>query len=159
MLRFVTIELMQKHLKNLKDTNKLAQDLIKKWQKEPGPLIIALYGDLGSGKTTFTQFLAKALKIKEKILSPTFTIIKTFSLPRSQRMVSDFSALIHIDAYRIKSIKELLDLGLKEILTNKENIVVIEWAEKIGRYLPSNAKKIYFEVVGEKERKMIIKNF
>lgn len=145
-------------LKSLKDIRQLAQNLIKKWQKNLGPLVIALYGDLGSGKTTFTQFLAKALKIKEKILSPTFVIIKTFSLPCSQRIVSDFSALIHIDAYRIKTSKELLDLGLKEILANKQNIIVIEWAEKIEKYLPPNVKKIYFEVTSGKERKIIIQS-
>jgi len=144
---------MQKNLKNLKDTQKLAQDLIKKWQKEPGPLIVALYGDLGSSKTTFTQFLAKALKIKEKILSPTFLIIKSFCLLSKTK----FKFLYHLDCYRLKSAKDLVVLGLKDILTDKENIVVIEWAEKVERYLPRHTKKIYFEVVGHGERKITIK--
>ncbi|MBI4120236.1 MAG: tRNA (adenosine(37)-N6)-threonylcarbamoyltransferase complex ATPase subunit type 1 TsaE, partial [Parcubacteria group bacterium] len=66
--------------------------------------------------------------------------------------------LIHIDCYRLKSAKELVALGLKDILRDKENIVVIEWPEKIARYLPGSTKKVWFEVVGEKERKIIIKN-
>ncbi len=146
-------------LKNLKDTEKLARQLAKKVLQKGGPFVIALYGDLGAGKTTFARFLAKALGIKEKILSPTFVIIKTFSFPRGQRMVGDFSVLVHIDAYRLKSAKDLTALGLKDLLKDRENILVIEWPEKVERYLPKNTVRIYFEVISEKERKAIIKNF
>ncbi len=145
-------------MKSLKDTEKLARRLTKKVLQKGGPFVIALYGDLGAGKTTFARFLAKALGIKEKILSPTFVIIKTFSLPRGQRMVGDFSVLVHIDAYRLKSAKDLTALGLKDILKDKENILVIEWPEKIEKYLPSNTTRLYFEVVGEKKRKVVIEN-
>lgn len=147
---------MEMVLKSLKDTQKLAVKIAKDLPKG-GPSVVALYGDLGSGKTTFTQFLAKAFGIKEKILSPTFTIIKTFPIPDSQRKIGDFSALVHIDTYRLKSAKELLGLGLKDILNNKNNITVIEWPEKIEKYLPKNTIRIYFNVVSEKERKVIIK--
>lgn len=139
-------------MKNLKDTEKLARQISKEVCRKDGPSVVALYGDLGSGKTTFVQFLAKALGIKEKILSPTFVIIKNFTF-------GDGRCLIHIDAYRLKSAQDLLALGLKAILRNKENVVVIEWPEKIEKYLPSNTSRICFKVVGENARKVIMENF
>jgi len=148
---------MELVVKNLKDTQKLAQKVAKEIVTKGYPSVIALYGDLGAGKTTFVQFLAKALGIKERILSPTFTIIKMFYLPRGRRMVSGFSVLIHIDTYRLKSAKDLLALGLKDIIKDKENIVVIEWPEKIEKYLPKNTKKIYFKTIGITTRKITIK--
>lgn len=148
---------MEMVLKSLKNTQKLAVKIAKETIKKDGPFVVALYGDLGSGKTTFVQFLAKALGVKEKVLSPTFAIIKTFSIPRGQRTVSDFSTLVHIDTYRLKSAKDLLALGLKDLLKDKKNILVVEWPEKIEKLLPKNTVRIYFSVINEKERKVIIK--
>ncbi|MEK7077687.1 MAG: tRNA (adenosine(37)-N6)-threonylcarbamoyltransferase complex ATPase subunit type 1 TsaE, partial [Patescibacteria group bacterium] len=68
-----------------------------------------------------------------------------------------FKFLTHLDTYRLKSAKDLLGLGLKDLLKDKENIVVIEWPEKIEKYLPKNTVKVYFETVGPKERKVFIK--
>lgn len=147
--------LMEALLKNLEDTQKLAVKITKAVTRKGSPSIIALYGDLGAGKTTFVQFLAKALGIKEKILSPTFVIIKIYVLPTQARLGYKF--LTHMDAYRLKSAKDLLSLGLKDLLKDKENIVVIEWPEKVERYLPKNTRRIYFEAVGPKERKVSIK--
>ncbi|MBI2466032.1 MAG: tRNA (adenosine(37)-N6)-threonylcarbamoyltransferase complex ATPase subunit type 1 TsaE [Candidatus Sungbacteria bacterium] len=138
-------------LKSLKDTQKLARDLAVEITTKGNPSVIALYGELGSGKTTFVQFLAKALKIKEKILSPTFVIIKNFAC-------GDGRCLVHIDAYRLKSAKDLLALGLQDILRNKENIVVIEWPEKVEKYLPKDTIRVFLEVSGKNERKVIIKS-
>ncbi len=163
---------MEVILKNLKDTQKLAQKVTKEIVTKGYPSVVALYGDLGAGKTTFVQFLAKALGIKEKILSPTFVIIKIFDL--DARIYSDplrqssseasqtrthadkFKRLVHVDAYRLKSAKDLLALGLRDILRDPENITIIEWPEKIERYLPKNTKRIYFETVGITQRKITI---
>ena len=139
-------------MKNLRDTQKLARALVKKIILKDGPSVMALYGDLGSGKTTFVQFLAKALKVKEKILSPTFVIIKNFAF-------GDGRCLIHIDAHRLRSAKDLLALGLQDILRNKENVVVIEWPEKVERYLPRGTIRIFLKISGENERKAVTKNF
>ena len=141
-------------LKNLKDTQKLAVKIAKEVTRQGGPAVVALYGDLGAGKTTLVQFLARALGVKDKVLSPTFVVIKTFVLPK---LVGGFKFLTHLDTYRLKSAKDLLGLGLKDLLKDKENIVVIEWPEKIEKYLPKNTVKIYFETVGPKERKVFIK--
>ncbi len=151
---FATIGLMEIKLKSLKDTQKLAVKIAKEISRKGGPSVIALYGDLGAGKTTFAQFLAKALGVKEKILSPTFLIIKTFYLSKP---VGNFKFLTHVDTYRLKSAKDLIVLGLKDLLKDKENITVIEWPEKIEKYLFKNTVRIYFSVVSEKERKATIK--
>jgi tRNA threonylcarbamoyladenosine biosynthesis protein TsaE len=146
--------------KNLKDTKKIASDVAKKLVKKSGPLVIALYGDLGSGKTTFAQFFAKSIGIKEKILSPTFVVMKTFEKfsPRVKTRMGKFKCFVHVDTYRLKSEKDLADLGFKEILKDQESIILIEWPEKIEKLLPKNTVKIYFETIGEKKRKIKIIN-
>jgi len=102
---------------------KFAKEVFKKKNKNSA-FVIGLEGELGGGKTTFLQGFAKGLGIKEKILSPTFVILKKFQIPDSRFQIQNFC---HIDCYRIQKPKELLDLGFKEIISNPQNIVVIEW--------------------------------
>lgn len=101
-------------------------------------LIIALYGDLGSGKTTFVQGLAEGLGIKQRIISPTFIIVRCYE-----------ERFCHIDLYRIESKRDFEGLGIEEIINNKNNIVVIEWAEKLKSFSPK--KKIDVKFFYEKE--------
>ncbi len=115
---------MKKFITNSpEETKRLAGNLAKNLNRG----IVALYGDLGSGKTTFVQGFAKGLGIKEKIISPTFIIIRQYP-----------TNFYHIDLYRVENFQ---GLGLKEILENPNNIVLIEWAEKLSN-LPKNTKKI-----------------
>lgn len=113
--------------------------------------IVALKGDLGSGKTTFIQGLAQGLKIKENILSPTFVIQKDFSL-----VLKNYKNFYHIDAYRLENPAELLELGFKDLIKNPENLIVIEWANKIKKLLPRNIFEIKFANLGKNKRKIII---
>lgn len=101
--------------------------------------VIALSGELGAGKTTFVQGFAQGLGIKEKILSPTFVLI------RQQRIVKRNQMLYHIDLYRLEGGKYFPQLGLKEIINNPNHLILIEWAEKIEEYLPSKTFKIFIE--------------
>jgi tRNA threonylcarbamoyladenosine biosynthesis protein TsaE len=129
--------------KNYKQTQKLGEIFAQKFFKTKGG-VIALSGNLGSGKTTFLQGFAKGLKIKENILSPTFVIMKRFG------------NFYHFDCYRINKPEEILELGFKKIISNPKNIVAIEWPEKIKDILPKNTIYINFKFVDENKRDIII---
>lgn len=185
---------MEKIITNSKEeTQKFARDFAEEVLKKAGenkaltfPLngkvrgknqatIIGLYGDLGAGKTTFTQGFAKGLGIKQKIISPTFVILKRFKItknfqflisnfqtnPKSQitnsKQKNQFSNFIHIDAYRLESPEEILSLNWKELISNPQNIILIEWADKIKKFLQKNHIKINFKFINENKRKISIK--
>ncbi len=129
--------------KNPAETKTLAKKL--KINNSANGMVLALKGDLGGGKTTFVQGLAKALGVKEKILSPTFNIFKKFN------------NFYHFDCYRIKNSRELLKLGFKEIVSNPKNIIAIEWAEKVKDILPKNAVWVSFKFIDKTTREIVIK--
>ncbi|MFA5392427.1 MAG: tRNA (adenosine(37)-N6)-threonylcarbamoyltransferase complex ATPase subunit type 1 TsaE [Candidatus Paceibacterota bacterium] len=112
-------------------------------------LVISLEGNLGSGKTEFLKGIAKGIKLKEKVFSPTFLIMKRFTLKHK------FKFLWHLDCYRLKKISEMRELDLKEIIKNPQNIIFIEWGNKIKKMLPKSHWTIKFQIKGEKERLLI----
>lgn len=126
---------MEIHVK-LSDLNKIAKDLLKKaiFLKSKNATVIALRGDLGSGKTTLTQEIAKILKVKEKIISPTFVIMKIYSIKNKK-----FSRFIHIDAYRLEKSEELFKLGWSEIIEDPKNLIILEWPEKVPKCVPKSS--------------------
>ena len=128
------------------ETQKLAKKLAKKYQNGA---ILALVGPLGSGKTTFTQGFAQGLGIKNRILSPTFILKRQYHLPQNHD-----GQLFHIDLYRLDEIKQLEALGLSEIFTNPKNIVLIEWAEKLGKLLPPKSIIVKFKQISENVREI-----
>lgn len=146
-------------------TKKLGEKLAKKI-REVGPkkktLILGLIGDLGGGKTTFLQGFAKGLGIKEKVLSPTFILMRKFPISNSKFQTNykpqlpKFKTFYHFDCYRIEKPKEILDLSFKEIISNPQNIVAIEWAEKIKKILPKDTILIKFEFIDKNTRKIEI---
>ena len=109
---------------------KFAKEIPQKGIKRRA-FVIGLEGELGGGKTTFIQGFAKGLGVKEKVLSPTFVIYRKFKIQNSK-------FLYHIDCYRIRKSKELLDLGFKEIISNPKKIVANEWSGKIKKIMPRN---------------------
>ena len=119
-------------------------------------VVLGLSGNLGSGKTTFIQGFAKGLGIKEKILSPTFVIMKKFKIPQrtTHHSLQTTRYFYHIDCYRIKNAKDILELGFKEIIINPENIVAIEWPEHVKKILPKKAIKINFKFIDENKREI-----
>ena len=139
--------------KSLKDTENMAMEFAKKVRPRPsGATVIALSGDLGSGKTTFTKSFAAHFGIPaEEVTSPTFVIEKRFALKNNPH----FHTLIHIDAYRLEKPEEIERLGWKETIADKGKLIIIEWPENIGEALPQDAIKVLFKFVDEHTREII----
>ncbi len=110
--------------------------------------VILFYGNLGSGKTTFIQGLAKGLGIKRRIISPTFIIVRHYGLSKGN--------FYHIDLYRTENNLDIFGLGIDEILNDKNNIVSIEWAEKLKDFLPQKRTEIHFKYIDENKREIKI---
>ena len=110
--------------------------------------ILALFGDLGSGKTSFVQGLAEGLEVPGEyyITSPSYTLINEYPGRHS---------LFHVDLYRIETSVEIEDIGLYEILDN-DGVVAIEWADRMGTDLPPNHLEVEFEIIDDKTRKISI---
>ncbi len=151
--------------KNCKETQKLgeklAKEVLRQAQDKSHAFILGLKGDLGGGKTTFLQGFAKGLGVKEKILSPTFVIMKKFKIPKRpldiKRPVGHFTGrkfFYHVDCYRIKNEKDILELNFKNIISDPKNIVAIEWPSRIKKLLPKSAIIIEFSFINEKGRKI-----
>ncbi len=106
---------------------------------------IALTGNLGAGKTRFVQEVAKNLDIKERVISPTFVIMKEYKIISDKR----FKKLVHIDAYRLQSEDDLKVFKIKEILENSENLIFIEWPERLGQETLKSCKKLSIKNISE----------
>ena len=127
-----------------------SKELAKQLSKElKSPRLIALYGNLGSGKTTFIQGLAEGLGIKKRVLSPTFVFIREYDLSSKRKFY-------HVDLYRLDSERNAETIGLSDIFADKSAITAIEWPEKIEKLLTTNTIKINFSTVGENKRKIEI---
>jgi tRNA threonylcarbamoyladenosine biosynthesis protein TsaE len=118
-----------------------------------GGEILALYGNLGAGKTKFLQGLAKGLGVKGQVNSPTFNILKLYKISGNKKIKS----FCHIDAYRLSSEKDLITLGVEEYFQNKETVTAIEWAEKIKNIWPKKTIMVDIKHLSEKERIIKIK--
>jgi len=112
---------------------------------------IALYGDLGSGKTTFVHGLAKALGCTDRVQSPTFVLLRQYNLNHPT-----YNSIYHLDLYRLSSSADLKSIDLPELIANKKNLVIIEWAEKASSHLPKNYLSIKFTTLNENKRKITI---
>lgn len=125
------------------DTQKLGEQFAATLQTGD---VVALHGDLGSGKTTFTQGLAKGLGITSRILSPTFLIMRTYQLP------ADPGNFIHADLYRTNGELDVKGIGLDALILSGEHIVIVEWPEKITSLLPTQTKHVTFEYLEDDKR-------
>jgi len=114
-------------------------------------IIIALEGELGTGKTTFVQGFARALGIKDTIQSPTFVLMKIYTLKQKKNL----KRLVHIDAYRLESARELEHMGVRKIFQDKDAVVLIEWADRVKHILPKERITLRFKHVSPRERTII----
>ena len=138
--------------RTLEDTKKVARKLLKELSasknKKNNARVLALIGELGSGKTTLTRYIAEFLGIHARITSPTFVIEKIYRGTTHHY----FKTLIHVDAYRLCDANELASLGWSELLSKKNTLIVLEWADRVADLLPEDAQKVYLEVIDEQSR-------
>ena len=109
--------------------------------------VVYLIGEMGTGKTTFTQFLARELGVNDYINSPTFTLINEYPL--------DGFTLVHMDLYRIRVEGELIEMGLDSVV-NDRSIALIEWADLFADALPPATMTLQFNLKGHDERTLTI---
>lgn len=112
------------------------------------PMVLALHGDLGAGKTTLTQGIAAGLGISQRVTSPTFTLVNQYPLSNQWH-------LIHIDSYRLNQ-GEAETIGLDEILDDEQAIVIIEWAERVAELLPAERVDIHLTTEQDTQSRKII---
>jgi tRNA threonylcarbamoyl adenosine modification protein YjeE len=129
------------------DFSAVITELLESWNDSSQPLVIALSGDLGVGKTTFVQQLGQHLQVTEPITSPTFTIMKHYPLDNPR-----FSQLIHVDAYRIEDESEAGPLHLGELFQQAGNIICVEWPEKLPAILPAQPVRLTISINPDESR-------
>lgn len=128
----------------------LGEKAVLQFQSEQA-LLFVLQGELGAGKTTFAQGFAAGVGITDRIISPTFLIVKSYPVPFTER------TLYHIDCYRLGNLQDLTELGWQEIMMNPQHIVLLEWPERVGGFFNVPKTEIIFETVGQEERELTIR--
>ncbi len=139
----------------MKFVTKSAEETVARASEFAGDLkrgdVVALYGDLGSGKTQFVKGVCRAFDVNTKTVSPSFIILnRYYGIDNDKREVLIF----HLDLYRIKSYKELYELGFEEIL-QRDDICLIEWAELLDKLLPDNRYDVKLDF-GDNENERIV---
>ncbi|MFM2357762.1 MAG: hypothetical protein RJA61_499 [Candidatus Parcubacteria bacterium] len=137
---------------NLEEFKAFARRFVGSLKPQQKACVIGLSGNLGSGKTTFTQEIARNLGVTETVTSPTFVIEKIYTLPDS----AIFNRLVHIDAYRIEKEFEMKSLRWEEIISDPKNLVIIEWGERIQDLMPKDVLFVSFKFINENTREIKI---
>ncbi|NTW89747.1 MAG: tRNA (adenosine(37)-N6)-threonylcarbamoyltransferase complex ATPase subunit type 1 TsaE [Candidatus Moranbacteria bacterium] len=131
------------------ETKIIARDFTK---KIPAASVVALRGDLGAGKTSFSAGVLAALGAVGPFQSPTFVIMHRYDLPRSS--VQGIRRVYHVDAYRINAPEELARLGFDEWVSDPEGLVLIEWPERVETLLPASVTSVSLEALSDTERRI-----
>lgn len=137
-----------------KATEKLGEEVAKlisgsKFVVRSRAAAVCLYGELGSGKTVFARGFGRGLGLKQRILSPTFLLMRIYPIEQGGN-------LHHLDLYRVNSVQEIKDLGIEEALENEKNIILVEWAERLRELLPKERIDIKFRVMGDRKHEIKI---
>ena len=133
---------------SIEDTQKVAKNLAK---KTPPGSVIALIGELGAGKTTFTKGFAREMGVKDPVSSPTFKLVSEY---KGKKYL-----LNHVDAYRMEGPKDFLNIGGEEYLTAKNSITIIEWGDLLSDLLSEETITVHFKriKIPKESRKIEIK--
>jgi tRNA threonylcarbamoyladenosine biosynthesis protein TsaE len=108
--------------------------------------IVGLYGELGSGKTSFVKGAARALAVKDTVNSPTFSLVNIYQGRKT---------VFHMDAFRLKSPEEMIHLGFEEFIT-QPGVCFIEWADRVEAVIPADAIRVIFKIIDHDSREIII---
>lgn len=129
----------------------LAAKVLRGGVRRSGASVIALYGDLGTGKTTFAQGFLRALGVKGRITSPTFIFVRRYVLSRNRAC---FRHAYHFDLYRVRRAEDLRRTGFYEALRDQKAVVLIEWPEHAGKKLKRPYRVHLTHGQHEKERQI-----
>lgn len=148
-------------MQHITTSEKQTFNFAKKFAKQlKGGEIIGLVGELGAGKTIFTKGLAAGLSIKQTVNSPTFVLMKIYPIRNTRfaarRVKSEIRNLIHIDAYRVKTEKDLIAIGAEEYFNRTDTIIIIEWADRVKKILPKKTRYVNIKNQGNNKRKFVI---
>lgn len=133
---------MEVHTQTVEETKDFGKEVAKHIAAGD---VIALEGELGSGKTTFTQGFLEGLGITQRVTSPTFVLMKMYVSP--QKMT-----IFHIDLYRLDAKDQIQSMGITDVLQEKNAVTIIEWAEKMADLLPKGVKRVQFTKISDAER-------
>lgn len=128
---------------SLQEINEVAKNVIAAMGDKK---VIALHGQMGAGKTTFTHAFCEALGVVDVVSSPTFSII-------NQYQTKDGNTIFHLDLYRLKDEEEAINAGVEDCLYSN-NICLVEWPERIPTIFPIDTLHVEFEVIGTDKRKI-----
>ena len=141
---------MERTISSLAGLDAFAEEFVRALAPRTGEAtLVTLSGELGAGKTAFTKSLARVFGVGEVVNSPTFVLEKIYELPREMgghRVSTHFARLVHIDAYRLASGRDLAPLGFDELMKDSGNLVLLEWPEKVADGLPQSARALSFSV-------------
>lgn len=138
---------------SLGDMEKVAQEIVASvLPLSDNAHVIALSGNLGAGKTTLVQHIARILGITETVTSPTFVLMKQYPVQHHT-----FTQLVHIDAYRLEKPEELHALRINSIFSDPGNLVIIEWPEHVASVLPAQKTTIVLTVASDVSRDIDIR--
>jgi len=135
-------------------TRELGRDIA---HKLIGGCIVLLYGELGAGKTTLVKGIAEGLGVKDDIVSPTFTLMNVYHM--TTLPPNHLTTFAHIDTYRLKNERELIDIGVEDYLGEANTVCVIEWPEKIQKLLQRKKTiEVTLSYMGNEKREIVIRN-
>ena len=140
-----------------KDTEETQELALKIAKDLKGGEVIFLFGDMGAGKTTFTQGLAKGLQISHRIVSPTFIIMRSYTITKNSLL--EAMNFYHIDLYRTKTEADIASAGVYDVLARPHTISVVEWPEKIKKNIPQKRIEIRFKRISDGEREITVQKY
>lgn len=133
---------------SLEETEQIAKEWLNNYK---GGSVVGLSGHLGAGKTVFVKAVARGLGIEEEITSPTFVIMKIYETQHPK-----WKRLVHIDAYRLEKREELEVLNWEQLVSDPNNLIMVEWPENVGLDKDEGVSKLNFEVLNKSEYRIVV---